>query len=92
MASSAMGKWKIWLRKFSKNELERHHRHGITITKSCEKAEIDAMAQYVNKSQHGRPNNLTNNENCCLCATGLHTISEEVCKSMYWFPSLHFAT
>jgi len=49
------------------------------------------MAQNVNKSQHGRPHNLTNNENCCHGVTGLHTISEEVCKAMYWFPSLHFA-
>ena len=49
------------------------------------------MAQNVNKSQHGRPHNSTNNESCCHGVTGLHTISEEVCKAMYWFPSLHFA-
>jgi len=49
------------------------------------------MAQNVNKGQHGRPHNLTNNENCCHGATGLHKISEEDCTAMYWFPSLHFA-
>jgi hypothetical protein len=54
-------------------------------------AENDGMAQNVNKSQHGRPHNLTNNENCFHGVTGLHTPSEEVCKATYWFPSLHFA-
>jgi hypothetical protein len=76
---------------FQKNKLERHHLHGITITKSSKKAEIDGMAQNINKSQHGRPHNLTNNKNCCHGVTGLHTVSEEVCKAMYSFPSLHFA-
>lgn len=74
-----------------KKRIRSHHHHGITITNSSEKAEIDGMAQNVNKSQHGRPHNLNNNENCCHGITGLHTISEEVCKAMYWFSSLYFA-
>ena len=71
----------VW--RYQKNELEHHHHHGITITKSCDNAETDRMAQNVNNSQHERPHNSTNNENCCHRVTSLHTISEEVCKAIF---------